>query len=317
MKNAMCLLLLLPYYSLAQWVGFNINFDSNNNLNHLYIDTVSNPNNIWQIGVPDKPYFYNPTSLKAIVTDTLTPYPPNDTSSFIIWAVFEPQTIHDFSFLSAFYKVNSDTLNDYGKIEFSADLGSTWVLISDDTLQYIQGTDTVSWPKIVDYSNGDLDDIQLTGTSSNGFSIYFYITDFWGTDFFNFQVDDFENFFNLSYGDTMMFKFTFISDNNPESMDGLLFDNIQFMQEYPTGINENKFETFNIYPNPASTEIQIQNLNAEIASIKIYSMDGRQVYLQNNPNQNKIPIEFLENGTYQILLETTDGKFLTNRFIKL
>ena len=96
-----------------------------------------------------------------------------------------------------------------------------------------------------------------------------------------------------------------------------MFDNIEIIDEFAWAITENNASTLLTFPNPASTEIQIQNLNTEIKTIKIYSMDGRLVFSQRNPYQTKINVEFLDKGTYQILLETADGKFLTNRFIKL
>ncbi len=33
---------------------YDLNFDSELGLQHLTIDTISNPNNIWQIGVPQR-----------------------------------------------------------------------------------------------------------------------------------------------------------------------------------------------------------------------------------------------------------------------
>ena len=49
----------------------------------LIISLDSSSNNIWQIGKPQKTLFYRASTLpNAIITDTLNPYPPNDTSSF-------------------------------------------------------------------------------------------------------------------------------------------------------------------------------------------------------------------------------------------
>ncbi len=51
----------------------------------LWIDTVSNPNNIWQIGSPQKTVISSAHSApNVIITDTVNTYPPNNTSVFII-----------------------------------------------------------------------------------------------------------------------------------------------------------------------------------------------------------------------------------------
>src|SRR5680860_1850189 len=67
----------------AQWTWW-LNFeDPQMNNERVYIDTAGG--NSWSIGAPDKTVFtsaYSPSNV--IVTDTLDPYPMNDTSSFII-----------------------------------------------------------------------------------------------------------------------------------------------------------------------------------------------------------------------------------------
>lgn len=66
--------LFLANTTFAQWNYF-IDFDSPySENNHIIIDTVLNPDNIWQIGVPYKTVFDSAYSLThAIVTGTLTP----------------------------------------------------------------------------------------------------------------------------------------------------------------------------------------------------------------------------------------------------
>jgi len=275
--------------------SYEFSFENPDDSIFITIDTISNPSNIWQIGNPQKTVFTTSTfGGIAMVTDTINTYPINDTSIFILvhpvcWGFVD----YHFGALSGMYYVHTDSLNDYGKIEFSPDNGNNWILISEDTLQY----NSTSWPT---YSPKGT----FTG-SSNGWKNFFIV------------LPNLYEIFGFNYGDTVLFKFSFISDGNAESMDGLMFDNIKILDEEYWGIDEIHLENFNVFPNPATTEIQIKNLNTPIEIIKIYSMDGRLVYAQSNPNQNSIPIEFLESGTYQILVETNDGKFLTGRFIKL
>lgn len=61
MKN----ILILYFLSLISIAAFGqleddfyiLNFDDSLNLQHLTIDTSSNPNNIWQVGLPQKTIF--------------------------------------------------------------------------------------------------------------------------------------------------------------------------------------------------------------------------------------------------------------------
>ena len=81
--------LLLCNTAYTQW-GFFQTFESPNDTfnDKFIIDTVNYPNNVWQIGKPQKTVFDSAYSYpNAIVTDTLNPYPVNDTSVFMIKVV--------------------------------------------------------------------------------------------------------------------------------------------------------------------------------------------------------------------------------------
>lgn len=125
----------------GQWEtsNYSLNFENDVGVSTLSIDTISNPNNIWQIGHPQKALFTAAYSApNSIVTDTLNTYPINDTSVFLITNVadgmgFEwPHTVS----IAANYFVDSDTLTDYGAFEFSPDNGITWIDLLNDTSTY-------------------------------------------------------------------------------------------------------------------------------------------------------------------------------------
>ncbi|HEY0030587.1 MAG TPA: hypothetical protein VGC65_07505, partial [Bacteroidia bacterium] len=87
MKNKLSLLFLM-FFTCLKIFGQNyytINFDGAPLSTwgyELYIDTISNPGNVWQIGPPQKNTFTGAVSSpNVIVTDTLNYYPVNDTSS--------------------------------------------------------------------------------------------------------------------------------------------------------------------------------------------------------------------------------------------
>ncbi len=264
-------------------------FEDTVNLEYLNVDTVTNPNNVWEIGQPQKTVFVNGNSSPtAIVTDTLMPYPINDTSEFIIEV-----PVNDFTLYHVYgdYFVDSDTINDYGKIEVSYDHGANWIMISDDTSKYLGwGGDTLSFP----WTHDSL--FQLTGSSG-------------GWKHFNIHLEHYENV--LSYysipatTDTALYKFSFISDGNFDNRDGLMFDNITIVSVYAFSLEELEDQNFGVYPNPNSTgTVFFKDKNINEISIK--DMQGKVVLTQKYDKIESIDISELPNGVY--LLVATVGE---------
>jgi len=74
-------------------------------------------------------------STNAIITDTINPYPINDTSVFTVIHKVNLALAHKGKMaLSGHYKVDSDSLKDYGLIEYSPDNGITWLDMINDEL---------------------------------------------------------------------------------------------------------------------------------------------------------------------------------------
>src|SRR5665648_544964 len=112
MKKIYSLLLILIPISFTSFgqLEWSINFEDPSVFNKIFIDTISNPNNIWQIGEPSKLLFnsaFSPTH--AIITDSLDPYTINDTSSFIITHYRTEGWLANILLLLDFYfKMDSD-----------------------------------------------------------------------------------------------------------------------------------------------------------------------------------------------------------------
>lgn len=188
---------------------------------NLYIDSVINPNNSWQIGAPQKLTFTNAYSTpNVIVTDTLNPYPVNDTSAFYIgYTTTESSTsIHWDVFQMEFYFfVDSDTLTDKGLIEFSVDNGITWIdLINDPAYENYR-----SW--FVDGSG--ITPPVLTG-SSGGWKRASVI------------LDGLALYLNIPAGTYIQWRFSFVSDSVQNNRDGLMYDDILLYITPPIGIEE-------------------------------------------------------------------------------
>jgi hypothetical protein len=281
--------LMLTNTTFAQWNYF-IDFDSPySENNHIIIDAVSNSSNIWQIGVPDKAFFDSAYSLThAIVTDTLNPYPVNDTSSFILKHIRPGKQGGNYSLqLNFWFKFYSDTLTDYGMVEASIDNGLSWInLLTDDVTYNLQWLE----PKPV-----------LTG-NSNGWE--------------HFALELIMLSYELGYSDTLLYRFTFISDSVQTNKDGWMIDDFQLADLWE-GIEEyNNGKLINIYPNPSNGEISIvNNINpTNYYQVEIFDSNGKTV-LKDEIISNKLRLD-LTNGLYMMKLKDNDKIYIKKLIIK-
>src|SRR5690606_27182925 len=98
----------------------------------FYRDTISNPNNTWQIGFPHKKGFkLNNNGGRALMTDTINNLPINDTSSVIL----DYEKTVQYSLIYDRYEFDFKIFGgqgDFGLIEYSRDTGKTWKNIMGD-----------------------------------------------------------------------------------------------------------------------------------------------------------------------------------------
>lgn len=270
---------------------YNINFENGEYLEQIVRDTISNPNCIWQIGQPAKTVFSSAYSNpNVIVTDTLNLYPINDTSSFLVkhiasfgWAVSCPSVIS----ISGLYSVDSDSLSDYGYISISTDHGITW-FYGDSTFQ------DCYW---------SVDSIQTIFTgSSNG----------WRS--FNYYIPVPEPF-SVIEGDTILYRFTFISDSIQTNKDGLMFDDL-LIEDFTESVSEIENDNLiSISPNPAVDILSIHRTTAAAKShLQIVTTNGQLVYDNFNYLGESIDTKQWSNGIY--VLKFSDSKnFSVKKFI--
>ena len=90
--------------------------------------------------------------------------------------------------------------------------------------------------------------------------------------------------------------------------------------EGPTGINEKNLPQLQIFPNPASDNLVIKNLQNEKTTIQLFSIDGAQVDTYAIDITNSVfslNIASLSNGTYFIKVSNTEQNLVhTLKFIK-
>ena len=296
MKTFMTLFLAfitnLTFGQVGPFNYYTINFEDTSELYKIEIDTLHNPDNCWQIGKPNKLFFDSAYSVpNAIVTDTVNPYPANDTSYFIIRHIVPPFSGFEFSGnadLYSYYKVDSDSLNDFGYIEFSHNNGATWINLQSDTI-YNQYWNYMGSPPV------------FTGNSGGWkqFKIYF---------------DELGPLFNIQEGDTLLFRFAFISDSIENNRDGLMFDNIKIVDTFAK-IKENKSQSLiKVYPNPSHAILNIElsnNLkqsNALSNLLELYSSDGRLLLKQKMQNtQHTIDLSNYKAGIYFIKVSNREN----------
>ena len=274
--------------------GFNFDFNTipDSSIYYIQIDT-NQLNNIWQTGTVNKPYFSSGSlGPRALVTDTVHPYPVNNISSFTfsvincpglnIGGAYRAMTIQ-FNF-----SINSDSLQDGGTVEVSHNNGLTWTNAILDTSN-ILGLYNF-------YSNNDL----IKSLGKPGFS---------GTYKNAYASIIFKPRYPPNI-DTVSFKFTFGSDSIQTNKDGWMVSDIYTKPEYE-GINEKyKNDLISIFPNPAQSEIFIK-INYPIStksSLQLENIVGQNVQ-DLNINKESIKFNNLLPGIY--FVKYHDGKFFT------
>jgi len=274
----------------------NINFDDSVGLNRISIDTLI-LNNIWQIGQAQKPVFntaYSPPN--SIITDTVNSYPSNNNSVFYLgtggdW--FMDSHTQSLNFL---YRMDSDSLHDYGRIEISLDTGQTW----NNILKTENGG--VFWR--VENSLGVIviqpalgDTIVFTG-STNGW--------------YRFKSEI--HLLEQQHYDTIIYRFSFTTDNNVENKDGWIIDDIGYNMLWE-GINDyNYFGS--VYPNPANNVISVrtQRLMKSVEIINFYGISLKTLTKQ--CYNLSVDVADLNSGIYFCSILFEDGSRNIEKFIK-
>jgi hypothetical protein len=242
-----------------------VDFENSNSWWGISIEIDStNDDNIWQIGQPQKTILNQAWSQpNVIITDTVNNYPINDTSSFYVSYYDE----NCGGYMQGRYFCDTDSLNDYGIIELSYDNGQTWINLLTDSSISIDSRPV------------------LTG-SSNG----------WKGFFINFS---FSSLNPSSDADSLLIRFSFISDSIDTQHEGLMFDDLGFCLSVNTQ-NRYQLNNLEVFPNPATDVLnfQLEEL-IDNADIRIYSTLGQLIETQNiNDTNTQFNVSDWQNGMY-------------------
>lgn len=274
-------------------------FNSPMDSTHFFfrIDT-SQATNLWQLGIPDKTEFN--TGLwgpKALLTDTINPYPVNASSSFEFSILnCSPATQGNCGGYAGVWmyiasKTNSDLYLDGGTMEVSHN-GGPWMNLIMDPLASVTGniyliTDTVQSMQKPGYSGLD--------TNWKQINVHFLPAD--------------------QAFDTITFRFTFTSDAIQTNKDGWMIGAVQISGLF-MGINEMQNNNLiSISPNPVSERLSIHAPGTTShQTVQILSYTGQILYTNTNFIGEKIDTRQLMNGIY--LLKYSDTKTVSvKRFV--
>ena len=261
MKKFITLLIILASFTVAkgQWNQYCTGFENPDSF--MKIDTLG----IWKIGHPSKTVFNtNIEGSKSIMTDTLNPYPINDTSSFEI-------TIHLINFLAEVnfidveltHRFDTDSLLDNCLINYSIDGGNTWFNMLSDTLDLYQNSHYFYSSSTYIYGN-----MPITGNSQD-----------WVVS--TFRKDIWQNWL-MPYIDSVIIKFTFISDSIQTNKDGWQIDHLCITETHYGIIKElpTLYNFASVYPNPAKQELTLKFDNSfhQLFDLTIYNSYGQNVF---------------------------------------
>ena len=319
MKTSIFVLFSLIFSVNGFGQSYLINFNSPTDL--IEIDTT-NPNNIWQIGRPRKSYINSAFSAdNAIITDTLNSYPTNDTSSFILKVPEYLLTKYSSGFstghmgLGFYTKYQFDSLNDFGRIEFSSDSGNTWHIMDKD---YIDTT-FLAWNPVWNvWTNG------MSGWSFQDKSFYTGQSAGWELQAINLLVcsvahpkrQDSTTIIGCR-PQSLWLKFVFISDSIPDNFDGWAIDNILFYEVIYAGIADAKNDNIKIIPNPFSNQLTFSLAdNNELTTVYLFNCLGELVLQQTFTNSTTINTVQMQGGIYFYELKNNNGILKTGKVIK-
>jgi hypothetical protein len=265
-----------------------LNFDYNGPANmKIVFDTTAGRKNVWQVGRPSKSVFNAAYSApRAIVTDTVLPYPINDTSVFTLKCQRQLFMYAGNSYLGLelYYKFNTNSHTDHGMVEASLDSGRHWINLLTDTSK-----------KLIWHS-------AIPSLDSNTAA---------GWQFFSVELTKVEC---CPIRPSIWFRFTFISGNIPTHGDGWMMDNIGIEDQWE-GETEYKLQNdLQLYPNPAQDRIYFKTASTEInRRARIFSLDGSLIQEIPVSQEGYLNVRDLPNGLY-LLRYGAENAFCWTKF---
>jgi hypothetical protein len=253
----------------------------------------SQPDNIWEIGPPLKPVFFN---LQGLVTDVEYSYPVGNVSSVVFTFPFKDNSESPYTKIAMDlnYRIDTDSLMDYGVIEYSIDGGSTWYNLVKDTAEL-----SCQWQSSSgEHSGSSLDSIVFTGTDIGWPWIHFEWTDYLS--------------YNYNYP---KLRFTFYSDSIETNQAGWIIYNIEFTVSVNVGsVGENRLINIPVYPNPTNDCVRLPK-GIRAKQISVTDILGQQ-YAPEYSQDGTVCLQGLSTGVYFLRIEDEKGLIYISKLIK-
>lgn len=239
----------LPY-PMATMVQFETPGDST----YILRDTTAVPQQLWQIGNPQKTVFTAPISgYGSLVTDTVNTYPVGAHAAITVKVInYEPCWGTTIQFA---HRMNTTTGQDGGTIAISHDNGISWYTIFNDP--YLQ-------PPAL-YTTADtvaaLGEPGFSGNINDVFALWF------------------DPIYQMFTGnDTFLIRLTFASDSTAEALDGWMLDELN-VSAICEGVHEYNLPLpLDFGPNPTNGKIFLRSPVAEKFDVEVHDSFGRLVF---------------------------------------
>lgn len=311
-------------YYYDEYLGYNYDTTGILNYNVLGLDSI------WMAGIPNKSvwdtsYLHEQSRPKALLTDTVNPYPPNNHSVMEInvekpawtamynycWSLFVLQ--FDFA-------CDTDTLKDGMYIEISFDGGQSFVnsMNPEAILNANKGPDNIDnfsvsqmsiiGDSVLGYTGNIINNVYEPGLNypyMESFSLGLWWDDVHGYDVTNAKV-----------------RMHFVSDSIDNTRQGIMLDYLSVYVEewcHYIGIENEKQDTDKpfLYPNPLTRESKIQynNNSNKLAKLNIYNSTGALIHKTKTYNDHfMIGNKNFKSGIYFYQLIVGDANY-TGKFI--
>lgn len=289
MKHFYILFIFLTVYTTTFSQYYFNYFDGGDTLapHSIIIDTTGG--NIWQIGRPQKVIFDSAATLPgALVTDTLNNYPVNDSSEVVIIS----RLYSGYSNILAIQwmqKLDLDSANDRGVLEFSVDYGTSWLNAFNSPYVYnfygFDGRNVDTLP------NGDG---AFTGTDSTWRNVWLC----------------FDMSFLSQYCDSVFCRYRLESDSIETNQEGWMIDNLSTNVTLVHTVGENQLsEYMKVYPTQTKGRLFIETQKQDgfhiIESIRVIDMNGKLCKSYGiSPTKFYIDIDDLKPGQYFVNIKT-------------
>jgi bacillolysin len=269
--------------------------------NNLITFDKGNTNNLWQRGQAAGSILTSAVAGGSNVygTNLLGNYPDNTTSYLVSQCYDLTQYQNPSIKFDMAFDLEADF--DFINVEYTTNGGSSWSVLGDATSvpTWYNSSNT---PNTTNCEN--CVGAQWTGTVSTKTN-------------FSWSMPDF-GYGGATPQSNIIFRFNFVSDPGVTN-EGVIIDNFVVTGTYVLNNQQNKFEQFEVTPNPTNGIVTINLTTSDDVKVELFDMRGRKCFTNDYKNSNlsfyqEINLGQLEKGVY-LLNVASKGKNATKKIV--